>query len=79
MLASARYLSPLTVGFWSFILPEMSKEVFSEDEFDQLECEVAAIFFTQTADEVEEAKDGRIASILRRVEQGRSAEEEELP
>ena len=61
----------------AFTLMMMSKETFSEEEFDQLEREVATIFFPQAADEVEEAKDGRIASILRRVEQGRGAEEDE--
>ena len=55
----------------------MSTEIFSNEEFDQLEREVAAIFFPRPAEEVEEAKDSRIASILSRVEQGRSSEENE--
>ena len=57
----------------------MAAETFTDEEFDQLERDVAAIFFPQPAEEVEDAKDSRIASILRRVEQGRGAEEDELP
>ena len=55
----------------------MAAETFSDEEFDHLEREVAAIFFPRPADEVEDAKDSRIASILRRVEQGRGSEEDE--
>lgn len=67
----------MTVGFRSSILAEMTTETFSDEEFDQLESEVAAIFFPRPAEEVEEEKDSRIASILRRVEQGRGSEEDE--
>lgn len=52
-------------------------ETFSDEEFDQLESELAAIFFPRPAEEVEEAKDSRIASILSRVEQGHGSEEDE--
>jgi hypothetical protein len=56
----------------------MATEIFTDEEFDQLEREVAAIFFPQPADEVEDEKDRRIAGILRRVDQRNPGEEDEL-
>jgi hypothetical protein len=54
----------------------MARETFTDDEFDQLEREVAAIFFPPQAEEVDTARDDRISRILRRVEEQGSDSEE---